>query len=202
MIDRRRELRRVKPNANLAGMVPGQKLDPRAVSQLQARARAAFGDPGVFELWWATCAGELSGRSPQEAISLAPFDFAGVQNVIDQITGLRERLAGAFGSVESAERWWLIPAPELGWESPSSLSATETGRTALIENLSERERNPIEFVRHRAAFVFGDAGRALSWWTERHPTLGGKAPRELAGTPSGRDALENELARIESGDVF
>src|ERR1017187_6228309 len=51
----------------------------------------------------------------------------------------------------------------------------------------------------RAVEVFGKADKALGWLNSANHELGGRTPREVAGTAEGRDRILGILVSLEHG---
>ena len=56
-------------------------------------------------------------------------------------------------------------------------------------------------ILHETIGVFGDIGEAVRWLKTDHPMLG-VAPIKLMGSDAGSQAISDELARVQFGDLW
>ena len=66
-------------------------------------------------------------------------------------------------------------------------------------NQGTKTDTEFERVKRRAIEVFSNEGKADRWLLRESPALENKRPVDLIGTPEGRELVEAELMRIESG---
>jgi len=80
-------------------------------------------------------------------------------------------------------------------DEPKKAMATTVGGMTQVRPIAQEDQELLD----RAVECFGDLDKALEWLRTPNAALKGLAPVKIATDPEGRQAVLDELGRIEHG---